>query len=81
MALFSRAFLEAFPNALWLRDIVYTANLSSWHGILREAAKDVGFSCVAVLADPVADPSSTQNLQELQRIGPELRSKGWKIVG
>lgn len=51
-------------------------NLSSWDGPRRTAAKEEGFSVVAILADPSVDPASTANLIELALIRNQLVNQG-----
>lgn len=69
------------PHPLWERDLVFTANLSAWDGPRRQAAREAGFSVVAVLADELADPAAVANLRELKLIRAELERDGWNIVG
>lgn len=69
------------PAPVWKRDVVYTANLSAWDGPRRQAAREAGFSVVAVLADRHSDPAAVANLAELKLIRGELERDGWAVVG
>lgn len=66
-------------NALWQRDLVFTRTLSSFTGVLRDAARANGFSVVLVQLDHVGYAEA--NRAELAAIGPGLRAQGWKICG
>lgn len=66
-------------DPMWKRDGVFIRSLSSFHGILRDAAFAAGFSCIYVQLDHSADVDG--NINELRNIGARLRAEGWKIAG
>lgn len=69
----------AAVDPLWTRDGVFVRSLSSFHGPLRDAARQAGFSVLCVQLDHSQDVDGNRN--ELSLIGPQLRSQGWTIAG
>jgi hypothetical protein len=67
------------PDPLWSRNLVVTVSLSSFSGVERQAAREAGYSVLAVLLDN--DPLARANGLELINIRNRLRVDGWKIVG
>lgn len=66
-------------DPLWARDGVFVRSLSSFYGTLRNAALAAGFSCIYIQLDHSADVDG--NINELQKIGSELRNQGWRFAG
>lgn len=66
-------------DALWRLDGVFVRSLSSFTGILRDAAHAAGFRAIYVQLDHSADVPG--NTAELASIGPGLRAAGWRIAG
>lgn len=66
-------------DPLWQRDLVFTRTLSNFTGVLRDPARDAGFSVVVVQLDHTAYADA--NRAELASIGPGLRARGWKLAG
>jgi hypothetical protein len=65
--------------APWRQSGVFTVSLSSFSGLQRQAAHDVGFRAVAVqLANA---PWVSANMVELAKLRDEYRNRGWSIVG
>lgn len=66
-------------DPLWKRDGVFVRSLSSFHGELRDAAWEAGFTVIYVQLDHSADVEGNRN--ELALIGASLRAKGWRLAG
>jgi hypothetical protein len=66
-------------DPMWQRDTVFVRSLSSFHGELRIAARNAGFTGIAVQLDHSDDVGG--NVTELNLIGNELVGNGWKIFG
>lgn len=66
-------------DPLWARDGVFVRSLSSFTGVLRDAAFAAGFRAIYVQLDHSADVPG--NLNELQGIAGGLRARGWKLAG
>lgn len=66
-------------DPLWQRDLVFTRTLSSFTGVLRDAAFAAGFTVVLVQLDHTTYADA--NRAELASIGAGLRGQGWKLAG
>lgn len=66
-------------DPMWSRDGVFVRSLSSFTGVLRDAARNAGFTAIYVQLDHSADVDG--NLNELAAIGATLRAQGWKLAG
>jgi len=78
---FVSAYKTKLPDPLWLRDIVYIGDLTSFEHTRRAAARAQGFSVLCILADGAVDPNGYRNLDELTNIRNSLINEGWALTG
>lgn len=64
---------------VWRRDGVFVRVLSNFHGDLRQAARAVRFSWMAIQLDHTTYQAANET--EIAHIGATLRGQGWTLVG